>query len=271
MLGGFKLPKEGPYYHDFHYLDLNKLDGWHALPPFPVKAAIARQNPVCSYHAMYIHQDTLYYFTGLPTMCAYDLVKEHWYQVQPTPGVKGSVWPIDIGLRWFSSTFAPKRGQFYVFGGKHSDERLGCDLFLVIDMYTGQWRQLSGHAPAGEIRADYRVPGPRVNAMMWPDAEEKKIYLFGGEADRSGAHMHNQEHGASISYPYDDFWSWDIEGGSWTRERVSGNPPCPRSESGYVFVRSVTAVHIRMYAHSCRDCRTRTLTARSSLEDTTPL
>ncbi|KZV74270.1 hypothetical protein PENSPDRAFT_626049 [Peniophora sp. CONT] len=244
VLGGFKVPKTGPFYGDFHYLDLNRLDGWHPLPPFPVKPEAARQGPVCAYHAMYVHQDTLYYFTGLDTMCAFDLVKEKWYQVQLTPGVEGSQWPIKIGLRWFASTYASKRQQFYVFGGKHSDERLGCDLFLVIDTQTGQWRQLSGHALAADIRAVYHAPGPRVNAMMWADAEEKKIYLFGGEADRSGAHMHNQEHGASISYPYDDFWSWDVEGEFWTRERVSGNPPCPRSEAGYVFNPSLNSAFI---------------------------
>ncbi|KZV74271.1 hypothetical protein PENSPDRAFT_215168 [Peniophora sp. CONT] len=244
VLGGYKHPADGPFYSDFHYLDLEKLDGWHTLPSFPNKELA--QRGLLSYHGMYVNENTLYYFAGFDTLYAFDLVKRKWWDrtVQALPGVKGSRWPTDEALRWFASTYAPRREHFYVFGGKHGDERLGCDLFLVINMRTGQWRQLSGNARAGEIRADYHVPGPRVNAMMWADADEKKIYLLGGEADRSGAFMNKQEHGASISYPYDDFWSWDIEGEFWTRERVSGNPPCPRSEVGYVFNPSLNSALI---------------------------
>ncbi|VDB85532.1 unnamed protein product [Peniophora sp. CBMAI 1063] len=235
VLGGERHPSEGPYYNDFHYIDLNKLDGWHTLPSFPNKSI--PNNGLLTHHGMYVNENTLYFFAGFDTLYAFDLVKRKWKNrtVQALPAVPGTRWPTDDALCEFASTYAPRREHFYVFGGKHSDERLGCDLFLVINMRTGQWRKLSGNARAADLRADYRSPGPRGNAMLWTDADEKKIYLFGGEADRSGAMINGQKHGAGVSYPYDDFWSWDIEGEFWTRGRVSGNPPCPRSEAGYVF------------------------------------
>lgn len=43
--------------------------------------------------------------------------------------------------------------------------------------------------------------------------------------------------GGDCGHPYDDFWSWDIKEGKWTRERMVGNTPCPRSEAACVYVR----------------------------------
>lgn len=50
-----------------------------------------------------------------------------------------------------------------------------------------------------------------------------------------GASLSGEMHGGDCGHPYDDFWSWDIKEGKWTRERMVGNTPCPRSEAACVY------------------------------------
>ena len=75
MFGGYKSIMDGPFYGDFHYLDLNKLDGWHTLPSYPMVKA-ARKEPLCCHHATFVQGNMLYYFSGESLMSAFDLVKE---------------------------------------------------------------------------------------------------------------------------------------------------------------------------------------------------
>ncbi|KAI0079075.1 hypothetical protein K474DRAFT_1683413 [Panus rudis PR-1116 ss-1] len=73
---------------------------------------------------------------------------------------------------------------------------------------------------------------------MWVDKRvggKERIYVLYDVADRQSAKLNNQQHVASESFVYDDFWSWDIHGKTWRRERLTGNVPSPRSESAYTF------------------------------------
>jgi hypothetical protein len=44
-------------------------------------------------------------------------------------------------------------------------------------------------------------------------------------------------YGAAIGddFNYDDAWSWNIPKGEWRREKLGGNPPCPRQEMAYTY------------------------------------
>ncbi|THG96699.1 hypothetical protein EW026_g5175 [Hermanssonia centrifuga] len=45
--------------------------------------------------------------------------------------------------------------------------------------------------------------------------------------------MANEPLGALSAY--DDMWSWDLKAEKWQRQRIVGNPPCPRTEGGCTY------------------------------------
>ncbi|KAJ6616607.1 hypothetical protein B0H10DRAFT_2164590 [Mycena sp. CBHHK59/15] len=73
-------------------------------------------------------------------------------------------------------------------------------------------------------------PGPRKRTSSWVSTDKKRIFLMFGQADCEGAHFNNELHGASSAFGYEDMWSWSIEEERWRRERMSGNPPCARTQ-----------------------------------------
>jgi hypothetical protein len=43
-------------------------------------------------------------------------------------------------------------------------------------------------------------------------------------------------HAANETFGHEDFWSWGVREQRWRRERMSGNPPCARTELAYAYV-----------------------------------
>lgn len=222
----------GPFYRDFHFLDLQKLDRWRALPDYPIPADHVG---LFIGWKMWVHDDKAYLFNGTPRIDYFDLIKEQWHQ---------------FGTQWIESNGIPSfpfnrqnlvdyavvcaHGKVYVFGGTHRDCALGCPLFTCLDLATRKWRLLSGvHCP---VVPQFDYPGPRRLPAMWCNGEGDRIYLMFGEADRPAASVAKQPNGQTDGHGYEDFWSWDIQGEAWRRERQSGNPPCPRSEACCTYV-----------------------------------
>lgn len=139
----------------------------------------------------------------------------------------------------FRRNDADRTQQALRLQGSHATTAMGCNLFMELDLATRKWRRLTGYVRAPEY-ADYTCPGPRNSASSWVSADKKRIFLLFGHADREGAGFHGESHGAGSAYGYTDMWSWDIDTERWRRERMSGNPPCARTETGYTYVRGTS-------------------------------
>ncbi|KAI0314162.1 hypothetical protein OF83DRAFT_1138114 [Amylostereum chailletii] len=227
VFGGEKMVY-GPYYRDFYYIELEKLDeGWQKLPDYPTPP---QQSGVRATGWEMLVDDTdakAYLFNGRKTLDVFDLRSNTWSRMQTTMTSGAGGWPVGFGLLSFSMALV--RCRLYVFGGAHDGSVLGTSLWIVLDLQTKRWRRLSGE-PGPTFTPNSTYPGPRKHASMWVDGAEERIWLMYGEADRYRGQGLNQPHGASRSFEYDDCWTWDIIEESWRRERIAGNPPCPRSE-----------------------------------------
>lgn len=213
----------GPWYHDFHCLDLNELDGWRKLPDCPVPT----HRPVrMTGLKMGVDESTdkAYFFIGQRSLLVFDLQSERWSRVNTT--YNRGAWPIP-NSNLVEFTMAVYRGKLYVFSGSmHSQCSMGCSLWMVLDLKTLVWKKLSGCGGDVEQRPDASCPGPRRHPAMWVDEKRERIWVMFGEAALADALAMQQPNGAPEGYAYDDCWSWDVNGESWRRERVAGNVPC---------------------------------------------
>ncbi|KAI0313560.1 hypothetical protein OF83DRAFT_523897 [Amylostereum chailletii] len=229
VCGGEKSLRDEPYLRDLHYIDLESLDGWHALPFCPVSRDAS--NHLVGHHT-FVHNDKAYVFTGRRILEVFDLRQETWSRVK-TRWEGGGAWPFPAN-DLVDSAAVYVRGTLYVFGGATWASAVGCDMWMALDLHTGVWRRLSGRVGPG-LRPDFGSPGPRKSPLLWTDGSEERIWMMYGVADRGRALLRRQECGAGAGYVYDDFWVWDIAAGTWTRRRIVGNPPCPRAEAAVVY------------------------------------
>ena len=224
----------GPWYNDFHYLDLNYPSaGWHELPSYPTPRGAIRMTG----WKTVVHSNKAYFFNGRRALDYFDLVKGKWYQAQ-THMADGHAWPFP-GADIMDYSVCVVKDKLYLFGGTHGLCHLGTNLLLELDLKTYIWRPLSGHGNHATLKPDWKVPGPRRHGVIWADTKvegSERIYLLFGEADRQASKMHGEPHASHESFGYSDFWSWDIHGQSWRRERLRGNPPSARSEMAYTYV-----------------------------------
>ncbi|KAJ7114948.1 hypothetical protein C8R44DRAFT_710014 [Mycena epipterygia] len=223
----------GPWHRDIWALDLAKLDAWRQLPDYPIRHEVSGMFLGWN---MLVHHDTAILFTGRPAVDVFDLKAEKWTSFLTTyvptaadihAGVVGG-WPYP-GNVLSDATMQILDEKLYVFGGSHRTTRMGCNLFMELDLSTRIWRRLSGTVRVTE-HADYSCPGPRKSASSWVNLDKTRIFLLFGTFDREAAHFHNEIHGSTESFGYDDFWSWSVTDEIWRRERMSGNPPCARTE-----------------------------------------
>ncbi|KAJ6550177.1 hypothetical protein B0H19DRAFT_1160557 [Mycena capillaripes] len=228
----------GPWYRDLWTLGLNNRQEWRRLPDYPVSI---RQAGMFTGWSMLVHDDTALLFTGRPTIDVFNLVAETWNSFRTTyaptsadlaAGVKDG-WPYPRQLS-SDATMQIVQNKLYVFGGSHATTAIGCNLFMELDLTTRKWRRLTGYVRAPE-HADYTCPGPRKSASSWVSPDKKRIFLMFGQADREGASFHGELHGATSAFGYEDMWSWNIGAERWRRERMSGNPPCARTEMAYAY------------------------------------
>jgi hypothetical protein len=213
----------GPWHRDFWCLDLEKLDAWRKLPPYPVPTRVVGNFQGLT---MAVHEDKAYLFTGRLEVDFYDLISNRWDSISTTlkreGGHRGSAtWPYP-GHQLSDYAMQLVDGKMYVFGGRNYDIDPACDLFFCLDIAARQWTQLSGTV---QPQPDHLRPGPRCHPASWVNKEQDTIFVMYGVAEPS-----------HTTYSYDDVWSWSIPGGCWRRERMTGNPPCSRSEMSYTYV-----------------------------------
>jgi hypothetical protein len=258
VAGGRKSEK-GPYYRDLWTLDLTKLDAWHQLPDYPIPIA---QTGIFLGLNIVVHNDTALLFTGRPAVDVFDLKTGTWssFVTTYTPnsadiaaGVVGG-WPYP-GNSSCDNTMQVLGDKLYVFGGGHRTTRMGCNLFMELDLSTRKWRRLSGTVRVTE-HGDYSCPGPRKTPASWVSADKTRIYILFGIFDREMAHMNNEIHGEDVPFGCSDFWSWNIKDETWRQERLAGNPPCSRTEMAYAYVcndlSSILASSSLFRTKSCR-------------------
>ncbi|KAJ7204122.1 hypothetical protein GGX14DRAFT_551752 [Mycena pura] len=223
----------GPWYRDLWALDLEKPAEWRRLPDYPVAF---RQSGMFAGWRMVVHNNTTVLFTGRSTIDVFNLVTEKWTSFETTyvptaadiaAGVQNS-WPYPKE-RLSDAAMQIANDKLYVFGGSHGTTSMGCNLFMELDLRTRKWRRLSGYVRAPR-HADYSCPGPRKSAASWVNKDKTRVYLLFGHADREGASFHDEPHGAESAFGHEDMWSWSIPDERWRRERMSGNPPCARTE-----------------------------------------
>ncbi|KAJ7725797.1 hypothetical protein B0H16DRAFT_1895004 [Mycena metata] len=237
-VAGGRTTVDGPFHQDMWALDLNALDAWRELPPYPVHLGVSRRFIGWT---MVVHDNTALLFTGHSTIDAFDLVAERWTSFQttytPTPADRAAGivdgWPYPR-KHSRDGTVILAGDKLYVFGGAHGSSIMGCNLFMQLDLTTRVWRRLSGNVRAPQV-ADNACPSPRKSAAGWASPDGARIYLLFGHFDREAAALHNELHGAGEAFGHEDFWSWDVKGESWKRERMGGNPPCARTEHAYVY------------------------------------
>jgi hypothetical protein len=238
-VAGGRKDARGPFYRDLWSLDLNTLDTWRPLPPYPI--SFTTTGAFIGWHMIpHPSHNKAYLFTGRPELDFFDLSTQKWGSITTTYKRADGDTEAGLGLWPYpnrhltDSTQQIVHGKLYVFGGTHGTTSIGCNLFMELDLDSRKWKRLSGTVMP--ITADYSCPGPRKTPSSWIDKAGERIYLVFGECDREGAEHTGEPHGADCGYPYGDFWSWNIKEGKWRRERVVGNPPCPRSEVACTYV-----------------------------------
>lgn len=187
---------------------------------------------------MAVHEDKAYLFTGRPEVDFYDLINNKWgsfttrfAQTNGRPGNGPWMYPDDNLTDYTVQMVA---GKLYIFGGTFKKAAIGCNLLCALDVVSGEWTHLSGTI---EPKADYSCPGPRKWPASWVNKAQDTIYILHGMADRPAARMHNQAHSEEEGHGCLDFWSWHIPTRKWRQERINGNPPTPRAEAAFVYVR----------------------------------
>lgn len=188
---------------------------------------------------MAVHDGKAYLFRGLASVDYFDLEREQWGRIQThfiNSRGRRDEWPWTASL--LDHVAQVVDGKLYVFGGQ-SERTIGSNLFAVLDIAKRTWTKLSGTRDSEPLPAQYSVPGARKQLASWVDVKGEKIYIMYGLADRQAAEHYNAEFASSDGFAYDDCWSWDIAQKQWRRERVPGNPPCPRAEMSLCYVSSL--------------------------------
>ncbi|KAI0935070.1 hypothetical protein AcV7_003977 [Taiwanofungus camphoratus] len=205
---------------------------------------------------MAVHDNKAYLFRGRPALDYFDLVNERWGQLQTSfnhANGRPAPWPHQAqSLSDFAMHIV--RGRMYVFGGTPHESKLGCNYFAVLDLVTRRWEHLSG--TVSPPVPDDSCPGPRKYTASWVDAQSERIYVLQGMADRAASKMFHQPHAAQDSHAYDDYWSWGISERKWRRERLVGNPPCPRTEMACTFIRAGCLLLLFVYRTGFSHIRT---------------
>ncbi|KAJ7231156.1 hypothetical protein B0H12DRAFT_1263599 [Mycena haematopus] len=238
-VAGGRTSANGPFHRDMWKLDLNTLDQWHRLPDYPIPLGASGRFIGWT---MIVRNDTALLFTGRPTLDVFNLTTETWSTLKTTYSptaadidagiVDGWPWPGKISCD-STVVFSKAADKLYVFGGAHGRSIMGCNLFMELDLTTHAWRRLSGYVRAPK-EADYSCPSPRKSAAGWLTPDGRRVYLLFGHFDRE-AQSQGEFHSAGEAFGHEDFWSWCIKEQHWRRERISGNPPCSRTELAYAY------------------------------------
>ncbi|KAJ7679551.1 hypothetical protein DFH06DRAFT_1465584 [Mycena polygramma] len=206
----------------FVFEDLTALDEWRARPAYPVRKSVT--GDLVGY-SMVVHGDSAYLFTGRRELDVFNLRTQSWGSLKTSfPGSQAWPYPEDKIVDYAMYCV---RGKIYIFGGAHALAKIGCTLLMELDIASRTWTRLHGTA---QPTASFAGPGPRRLACSWVGKDQNTLFVMHGVADRQAAQLAGQPHGAMNSQALDDLWVWDIAAWSWSRRRLVGNVPAPRSE-----------------------------------------
>ncbi|TRM62012.1 hypothetical protein BD626DRAFT_404787 [Schizophyllum amplum] len=106
---------------------------------------------------------------------------------------------------------------------------------MEFDIAARRWKRLGGTAD-DRVAADDAIPGPRKRPVSFNDPDGHRFWVMFGHADRQATPANHPHHvGNGDAYQYEDAWSYDTDTGKWTKERVPGNAPAPRTEAGSTY------------------------------------
>ncbi|CAA7263578.1 unnamed protein product [Cyclocybe aegerita] len=231
VLAGGEKYQDGPYYRDFCRLKLSKPVKWEVLPSVPIPSS--RLVSLTTFRMVVDSNDIAYYFTGCLDLFAYNIKTRKWGTFRTSSHPSWTYPHKQMHDQWQDSVVHCVNDKIYVFGGTTGASKLGTNLLLQLNLSTRVWRKLSGELLPKE--PSHLCPGPRINASSWVSKGQDKIFILYGDANRMSAKLSGQEHGAMTTYAYDDLWSWDIREERWTREKIIGNAPSPRTEMAAVY------------------------------------
>lgn len=204
---------------------------WRRLPDIPPRAEGGPPEFCTAGLLMKVWNDVAYLFFGDKNVLAFDLAGESWKKKSATFSGK---WPY---VRNDLSEYAMEihRGKMYIFGGQDGRMQLGCNLFMSLDLTTFTWEWLSG---TSEPVATHDCPMLRVHPETFLLPSESKLFVMYGNANRMGEGLSRNPtttHGADSDYTYEDIWAYHIPTRKWTREKLRGNYPSPRTEFSTVY------------------------------------
>ncbi|KAH6911813.1 hypothetical protein BKA70DRAFT_1268556, partial [Coprinopsis sp. MPI-PUGE-AT-0042] len=235
-VGGGGGEVRGPFYRDLWCLDLNRptLGGWRKLPGYTMPST---SNLWLGWvFSLDPYTKRAYLFNGLRDVDYFDLVTERWgsHQVflhRHTRRHEGR------GEEWMAVPRFSDLRLYFTDSSVRWDaqgHKRGCNLFMELDLKTKTWRRISGTVIPPKD-AEHSCPGPRKYAASWVDLEQKHFYLLYGSFDRDLAKRDDAHHASDIPWTCPDCWVYDIDAEKWTRERIRGNSPPPRTEFGLTF------------------------------------
>ncbi|KAL1686502.1 hypothetical protein GGG16DRAFT_117825 [Schizophyllum commune] len=222
------------FFRDLWYVDLNAQDlAWRRLPDYP--APVEETNMFWNW-TMVVHADKAYVINGQKQVDYFDLVTEKWGRLQCTYEPKSST---ERGWPWpgFAQDAAVVvvQGKIYVFAGTHVNTNLGCNLFMELDIEAKRWRRLGGTAN-DRVDASDDIPGPRKRPIAFADPDGHRFWMMYGHADRQATPEDHPHHvSGDDAFQYEDAWTYDVDTGKWTKERIPGNAPAPRTEAGSAY------------------------------------
>lgn len=202
---------------------------WHQLPDMP---PINHQTGYNCHRQMQVWRGQAYLFDGSKRLWQLDCESETWRMIDTA---FHGTWPYPKHrLSQFCTAIVD--GTLYIFSGDDAVTRLGCNVFMslplpapgVVPMREKPvWTHLGGTSANVPC---VRTPNLRTLATMWAVPAQRRLYVLGGNANRAAAHQKRLPGGNAEDFTYEDFWSFDCVGRTWTRERWRGSYPSPRTE-----------------------------------------
>ncbi|KAH9941166.1 uncharacterized protein BXZ73DRAFT_98379 [Epithele typhae] len=107
----------GPWYHDFHYIDLGKDSeaGWRALPAYPVSPERSSRRLPNFQMEVDPPNARAYFLHGRSTLDVFDLRTDTWSQVKTKMALGSGLWPLESSYNDFCIVLV--RRMLFVFGG----------------------------------------------------------------------------------------------------------------------------------------------------------
>ncbi|KAJ7036339.1 hypothetical protein C8F04DRAFT_1220966 [Mycena alexandri] len=206
-VAGGRTTVDGPFHQDMWALDLNALDAWRELPPYPVHLSGSRRFIDWT---MLVHNDAALLFTGHSTIDVFDLVTERWTSFQttytPTPADREA----GIVDMWPYPRKQSRDGTVIITGNKlYSAQNDGARIYLLFGHFgreaANHHNELHG---AGEAfgHEDFWSWGVKEESWrrerMGERATQACVVVFGGYHPTLPTHVVTAGNEVQFNYSY---------------------------------------------------------------------